>query len=400
MSRFFDELESQLRAAAEDRASASAGRRVGALGRRFPRIRGRRPAWWPASIDLAPVLATAVVILVVGAALVLLGRAGGHQSPPPASRPPTPNAGLAGQLEKTPQKQLRREFAYIAAATKGVLGSPECQVQQPTGVSLVHGTPDRTLLSLLAVLRRPATPADRVNPSMFTGIPDVYAGSARRAFSAGGETYYLAVSGFDEAATIPPERCFALQTRALAQYLPNIPPALRAQTQALQAGYMAYDRRIATQGPRDGICIVDTGRSDNGASCGTTAAEIKDGLPPNDENGVFEGVVPDGVASVRLAFPASHGRPARSVTGPVMGNVYAIRVTGAGQAPPAEPAVTWRSAQGGVVKTVPFPTPALEREACRQQAVACAMFQDGGLVQTSSSSSSGTETARSAPTAH
>ncbi len=52
---------------------------------------------------------------------------------------------------------------------------------------------------------------------------------------------------------------------------------------------------------------------------------------------------------------------------------------------------------GPVLRTIPLPTPALEREACRQQAVACAMFQAGGLYQISSSSSSGTATGRSEP---
>jgi hypothetical protein len=203
------------------------------------------------------------------------------------------------------------------------------------------------------------------------------------------------VSGFDDAATIPSDRCFALQRQALARYLPKVPPALRAQTQALQAGYTAYIRNLIAHGPRQGICLVDTGRSDNSASCGTTAAEIKDGMPPEDDNGVEIGAVPDGVASITLAFPAHKGRPAGSVTGPVSGNVYAIRVGDLGQTL-TQPTVTWRSAQGRVIRTIPTPTPALEREACHQQVLACAIFQDGGLYQVSSSSSSGTAPARSA----
>ncbi|MGB8875865.1 MAG: hypothetical protein WCD11_06100, partial [Solirubrobacteraceae bacterium] len=318
--------------------------------------------------------------------------------PTPPSASPPPHAGLAALIEKAPQKQLRREFAYLANATQGVLNSRACALLRPTSVSFVHGRIDPTLLSLLSALRRPATPADRVSPGLFTDIPDVYAGSARRAFSAGGETYYLAVSGFDDAATVPSDRCFALQARALARYLPKIPPALRAQTQALQAGYTAYIRNLIAHGPRQGICLVDTGRSDNGASCGTTAAEIKDGMPPDDDNRVEIGVVPDGVASITLAFPAHKGRPARSVTGPVSGNVYAIRVGGLGQGPPPQPSVTWRSVQGRVIRTIPIPTPALEREACHQQVLTCAIFQDGGLYQVSSSSSSGTAPARPAPT--
>jgi hypothetical protein len=166
----------------------------------------------------------------------------------------------------------------------------------------------------------------------------------------------------------------------------------------LQADYIAYTRNLLKHGPRQGICLVGTGRSDNGASCGTTAAEIKDGTPPDDDNGVEIGVVPDGVTSITLAFPAYNGRPAHSATGPVSGNVYAIRIGGLGQGPPPQPSVTWHSAQGRVIRTIPIPTPTLERAACHQQVSACAIFQAGGLYQVSSGSSSGTAPARSAPT--
>jgi hypothetical protein len=339
-------------------------------------------------VDLAPVLASVVVVLVVGAALVLLGRGGGRQPTPPAS--PPPNAGLAALIQHTPQKQLRREFAYIAAATQGVQASKECQVQQPTGTSFVHRTPDRELLSLLGLLRRPATPADRLNHQVFSGISDVYAGSIRHALTLSGESYYLAVSGFDRAAAVPSDRCFVLQEQALAKYLPHIPPALRAQTTALQTGYIAWDRGLAARSPRDGICLVTVGRSDGGSSCGITAAQIKAGMPPQNDQGVFSAIVPDGVATVTLTFPAASGRPARSVTAAVAGNVYAVRVAGAPEPTanhPNQPAVTWRSAQGRVLKTIPVATPAMERAACQKEIVACTLLQDGGLSTSSSSSS-------------
>jgi hypothetical protein len=295
---------------------------------------------------------------------------------------------------------LRREFSYISAATKGVFSAKECQVKQVTGVSFVDRTPDPQLLSLLGVLRRPATPADRVNHRLFAGIPDVYAGSIRRAFSAGGESYYLAVSGFDRAATIPSDRCFALQAQALAKYLPKIPPALRAQTTALQAGYIAWARDLYTHGPRDGLCLLGIGRSGTGTTCGTTATQIKDGMPPNNDQGVFNGIVPDGVATVTLTFPATDGHRARSVTAPVIGNVYAIRVSGA-PLPPTEPAVTWRSAQRHVIKTIPVPTQAMQRAACQKEPVTCALIKAGGLSATSTSSSTSTTAhATAAPPAH
>jgi hypothetical protein len=391
VSPFFDELEAQLRSAAHGEVGApGAPDAPRARRRRWPRL-GR----WPARFDLAPVLATVVVVLVVGAALVLLGRGGHQPSPPPAS--PPPHSGLLALVEKTPQKQLRREFSYISAATKTVLNSPACAVLQQSQGSFIHGTPDPTLLSLVGVLRRPATPADQLSRGILGGIPEVYAGSARRAFSAGGETYYVAVAALDEAASEPPARCFTLQARALAAYLPKIPAALRDQTQALQAGYIDYFRNLVAHAPRDEVCLADVGRSDNGASCGFPATEIKDGVPPNDNNGVFSGVVPDGVASITLTFPAARGRPARSLTGRVRNNVYAIPAGSEGESP-AQPGVTWRSADGRVLKSVPVPTAAAERAVCRQL-VACVLFQDGGVSVTSSSSGTSSSSAPGSATA-
>ena len=214
-------------------------------------------------------------------------------------------------------------------------------------------------------------------------MTDVYSGSARRAFSAGGASYYLAVAGFDQAASIPSSRCFALQANALAQYLPKIPSALRKPTQELQAGYIAYARNLFSHGPRDGVCLIDVGLIVNGASCGITATQIKGNATREDDNGVFIGVVPDGVASVTLAIPAAHGQPSRSLTGRVRGNVYAIRVAGPGEQP-IEPAITWRSANGRVLKSIPAPTPAMKRAACRQQIVLCTLLQYGTSTSTSS----------------
>jgi hypothetical protein len=379
MSPFFDELESQLRSAAKSVAGAPD----------VPRARRRRRPWWPGGAEFAPVVATVVVVvLVVGAALLLLR--GGHPQPTPPSASPPPNGGLAALIEKTPQKQLRREFSYIAAATKDVLNSHVCAVQQPTGVTFVRGTPDPTLLSILGVLRRPATSADRLSTGVFVGTPDVYAGSVRRAFSAAGETYYLAVAPFDRAASIPSDRCFALETRALAQYLPKIPRAVRAPTQTLQAGYIAYIRNLFARAPRDGVCLVEVGRGYSGASCGTTATQIEEGGgDASDDNGVFTGIVPDGVARVTLSFPATSSQPSHSVTGIVRGNVYTIPDGGASPSVP-RPTVTWLSARRRVIKTIPVPTQAQERAACQKVPVTCALVEDSTpMVSTGSTTITG-----------
>lgn len=53
------------------------------------------------------------------------------------------------------------------------------------------------------------------------------------------------------------------------------------------------------------------------------------GLLPSSDNGTFNGVVPDGVASVTLRFPARHGLPAASGTARGTENMWVLRIAGA-----------------------------------------------------------------------
>ena len=245
MSPFFDQLEDQLRSAARARAG----------GHEAPPARRPGRRWLHAGLRAAPVLAAVLVALVVvGGALVLL-RHHGRGTPSPSGTPPT-GPGLASMLAHTPQRRLHRELSYIAAATHSTLDSRACRLRQPTGVSTIHGTPGPALVSALGVLRRPATPADRLDPAVLAGTPDVYAGHARRALTANRVSYYIVPARYDRSASVPSDRCFALQIAALHQALPKLPSALRDQTRVLQAGLIAYAQRQAARAPRDTVCLV------------------------------------------------------------------------------------------------------------------------------------------------
>ena len=372
MSPFFDQLEDQLRSAARARAG----------GHEAPPPRRRGSGWLHAGLRAVPVLAALLVALVVvGGALVLL-RHHGHGTSSPSGAPPT-GPGLASIVTHTPQRQLHSELSYIAAATHSTLDSRVCRVRQPTGVSMIHGAPGTALVSSLGVLRRPATAADRLDPAVLAGTPDVYAGHTRRALTADGVSYYIVPARYDRSASVPSDRCFALQLAALHRALPKIPSALRHQTRVLQAGLIAYARRQAARAPRDTICLVTMSGRSSGAQCGISAAAIKRGVPVSDELDTFFGIAPDGVASVTLGFAATRKRPARSLTAPVINNVYAARVPWAGPAP-AMPAVIWRSAQGRVLKRIPVPKPQTAADFCRRRPVACLLAQTATLQRSSS----------------
>jgi hypothetical protein len=390
MSSFFDDLEAQLHAAARARSGA---RHVAVE----PPPRRSRRTWLRAGARTAPlVVAVSTAIAVVVAALVLVGH--GHRQPPSPPASPPPAGGLGPVLGNTPPRQLRQELSYIGAATKQVMSSPACQVAQPPRASFIHGFPGHQLLSILGVLRRPATPADRLSASLTDfGAQKIYAGHTRLARVAAGTSYYIVPTRANPAVGSPPARCFALQVTALQRERSNIPAALWPATRSLQARLLAYVRGLAAHGPYDTICLVTVSRNSSGGGCGDTAATIEHGSAgTSDDQGTFSGLVPDGVASVTLRFPSSHGRAAHSVTAAVIGNIFAVHVgveahTGR---PPDQPAVIWRSAQGRVLKTIPVPSAAAAARYCRQHPIPCIAVT--GISESSSSSGSATTSTTSA----
>ncbi len=316
----------------------------------------------------------------------MLLRHHGRGTPSPSGTPPT-GSGLASILTHTPQRRLHRELAYIAAATHSTLDSRACRLHQPTGVSTIHGAPGTALVSALGVLRRPATSADRLDPAVLAGTPDVYAGHTRRALTANRVSYYIVPARYDRSASVPSDRCFALQIAALHQALPKLPSPLRDQTRVLQAGLIAYAQRKAARAPRDTVCLVTVSRGSSSADCGISATAVKRGVPVSDDQDTFSGIAPDGVASVTLSFAATRTRPARSVTAPVTNNVYAARVPWAGRAP-AMPVVIWRSAQGRALKRISAPKPRTVTGFCDRRPVACILAESATVQRGFSAKSS------------
>jgi len=381
MSSFFDDLEAQLRSAARARTGSAGPSDVPVRRRRRPGL-----GWLGAGIAAVPILAAVLVTLVVvGAAFVLAGHRG-HGSASPQGSPP-PGQNIAAIIAHTPQQQLRRELSYITTATAGVERSKACRVQQPAGATYIQGSPGPDLLSILSVLRRPATPADRLNSEVVAGTPDIYRAYVRRASSAGGISYYIVPARYDRAASIPSERCFELQAAALNQELPKLPASLRQPARELQRAFIAYDRSIVAHAPRDTICFVNIGHNETGTECGIPPDAIKEGQAGQENQGTYSGVVPDGVATVTLSFPAARGRPARAVTASVNSNVYSVHVSTPSVSPPT-PTVIWRSSQGRVLKRISAPNAAARASACKRHPLACLAVQSAA-VETSSASSSG-----------
>jgi hypothetical protein len=148
--------------------------------------------------------------------------------------------------------------------------------------------------------------------------------------------------------------------------------------------------------------LVSHSRTAGSQECGITPAQLRTGVLEGSDNGRTDsGIVPDGVASVTLRFPASRDGPARAVTGAVVGNVWVVS-----DPSPAEgnPIVVWRAADGRTVHTINPPSRAQAVAACRQDPIEClavsgASASGGGSSSgASSSSSSASATTASATT--
>jgi hypothetical protein len=268
----------------------------------------------------------------------------------------------------------------MGAATRKVLGARPCRVAMNAPARMIKTSPGSELLSTLGLLRRPATAADRLPPHALalagTGV-SIYAGAARRAPTGfGGRATFIVPIRESAKAGFPSDRCFALQTAAVKQALPSMPRSLRARTWALTNAFIAADRSLAARPPVDGICQI-TIMPGHGLSsgCGMTVAAIKHGMLPEEDNGTFSGLVPEGVATVQLRFAAGGGRAAHTVTAQVHDNVYSVHAPGLAAGAPVFPTVVWRAADGKVLKThsePPEANPQTLKQVCARHPSACA----------------------------
>jgi hypothetical protein len=282
----------------------------------------------------------------------------------------------------TAAARLRREQRYITIARLQTERRDTACVPAVPPLVLVDGTPSRGLLSSLAALRAPGRgpiagigdDLQHVGPPVPTGVYALYERLARTVAlpasrSAPAESvsvYVVAAADVTGAASVP-SRCDAEQTAAVHGELPRIPSALRTPT--LQLAARTLDQRRSTVQHAEGIAVVALSHDGSGPSIdaysATTGQFLQRGAISHvgfrsGAGTVLSGVVPDGVASVTLHFPARFGganpKPPLSVTARPLENVFVVRVPRSfipqafgGTTPDS---IKWRTANGTVINTV------------------------------------------------
>jgi hypothetical protein len=358
MSSFFDELETQLHAAARGQVAINNANRP------------TRRSWTRSAAHGIPaLLAVGTTIAIAVLALVLIRH---HQPNPPRNQPGgTPPAASGPPAFPHLNRAERKEIHYLMKAEGAVFRRDSACSRVPPGgdpgraPSLSQGSPSAPTLAILGLLRRPAAPSDRLPPRIIgrpgsrhvypngtippvTGVYVRYIRKARHRF---GANYYLAPAENVNWRSPLPERCYSEQATALRQELPQIPPQLRAGALALEPRYLNYLRQ--TTRPYPGVSLVainDTGNGDGGSGFSISQIEAGRTLTTGAPSGVpvVYGLAPDGVHTVTFHYK---GRPAKTVL--VINNVFILHDTRDRLPHNGFPdKLVWRSAAGTVIKTI------------------------------------------------
>lgn len=365
MTRFFDDLEAQLHAAARAQIAAGSARR--------PERRSRGGS----TVRYVPVLlAVGASVLVAALALVLIR----HKHPTTPNHPPGGPAASGPPAFPTLSARQRQQIDYVMKADGTTSRRDQGCAPPPRGIgdpgrkpSVSQGSPSAATLAILGTLRRAQTPADRLPPREIWDGPNskprtypygtyppatgIYARYIRYARHRDGANYYLVPAENVNWRTPVPARCYREQVTALRQELPQVPRNLRRGIFALQTTYLAYERRSTE--PYPGVCLPalnSTGNGDGGNCYAVSDIESGHTLSSGAPGGVpvVYGLAPDGVRSVTFYYKGRY--PGHPLTVIVISNVYVLHDPGdrlPGYGFPRK--LVWHAANGHVIKTITWP---------------------------------------------
>jgi hypothetical protein len=249
-------------------------------------------------------IAGAALVIAAAIAALLFGLSGGGGGSHPGSVPAPPR--------RLPAKAAAVALSSCASADRAAL----------------RGKPSRSLLRILGVLRRPASAADAGSEISAAGlIQGIFARYIRRTRVIGASSYYIypAVVGGCGTGQSPHE------------------------------GMMDYAKNLD----------LGHGIIGNDGGGGSSAAQIErgedagTGPPGSSTQATITMIIPDGVTSVTLRYPAGRASgysakisPPVTINAPVLNNELIVRVPRSGGGGTVRQArMIWRRADGSVLKT-------------------------------------------------
>ena len=245
-----------------------------------------------------------------------------------------------------------RALYYLGLADQHARQSGACA--RPTAVpETERGAPTPALLAALAVLRNPRAVADELPGSLRGNAPSGrFVQYIRLATTAGGLAYYVVPSSSPSRMPLVTSQCIAASVTAADNEVRRLAAPLRARVLDLIARLATRERETLARQTGDAVCLLFAGHDTGGGTCGATAADVRDwGLV--SVLGPLAGIVPDGVATVTIHYPAGDGLRAVTASTKVVNNVFVTSITRAFGTRRLTPTILWRSASGRVLKTVP-----------------------------------------------
>jgi len=246
-----------------------------------------------------------------------------------------------------------RALYYLQLAAVSTRQSGICKSSNRSVAETDNGVPSRSLLSTLAVLRKPLTAADTLPRSLRGNGPNGrFVKYIRMARTVDGVSYYIVPSSSPNQFPALSAACINATMTALRIEAKRIPSAVRAATLGLAARQIAQERLMNARETGDGVCLLFADRHHmSGGTCGATARDLRQwGLISTMRT--IAGIVPDGVVAVRVHVPAYDGTRALTVRATVVNDVF---VTSIDESPGYQrnPTIAWLSGTGKVIRSIP-----------------------------------------------